>query len=878
MRFLRRLTVLLLMTCFAVAVPFANTRAQDNTVTITLAISNLSDSVFSDKLIGDFESAHPGIKVSIVKANTTIPPAASGLDRHFQAVQQYASSADVLYVTNANITGSDTTSLSVEATRAGYFLNLKPLVDDDKTLNPSDFFPPIWQSYQWDGGVWAMPFAADPYVLTYDPAAFDAAGLPYPNDKWTLDDLSNAMRKLAVKDSNGKVTTAAFDIFGSALPYLFRAMLTNSLLDTSSIPNIPKFDTPDVNTLFQNWLKLDQEGLISAEFGKAPLGFSPAIIAVTRPSGSAKQGVSLLPGGKAPLNVQGFAVSGGTQHPQESYALAAWLTTRGDVANNALATLPARQSLLGVQGDKPAAFTLNISPELQAVIKTAIANAIPLAEMRYTDYLLSAYNNIKTSNGDIQIALRSAEDQALKNQQAAADRKNNLTVVVATPIPSGNQTAGKITLKVGVVGFGLPNQDIWNQFIADFTASDPQVEKVALEQYLDATSLNQLGPALQKYDCVYTSGAGVSAAQIPHLFNLDPFLSADPTFDKSDMLNGTLAQVTLDNKIWMLPSDIAPNILKYESDRFQKDGVSEPGPNWTIEQFVDALKTFKNDGGDQLGFAPLNTFGAYLFQLIAAFGGNPIDYRTSPPTINFTDPATVDAVQQVINLAKDGEFKYRPLFSTRLDMSFGAATSTFRQDTLTAFVLPIPTTPDTDQTKVTLFPRGTKYNAVTYNLGGFYISATAQNPEACYRFISKAAHMPVLFTAMPARRSLLNDPTLASTQKPETLALYKQIAALLDDPNTLIFPGVSIVSDRLNIQLELEFFEAFDKVMLTKADLNQALADAEGSAKAFQGCAAALPALGVNADEQRKYLNGFVDCAVKSDPAMGPLYAGLKVN
>src|SRR5258707_2789080 len=177
MRFLRRLTVLLLMTCFAVAVPFANTRAQDNTVTITLAISNLSDSVFSDKLIGDFESAHPGIKVSIVKANTTIPPAASGLDRHFQAVQQYASSADVLYVTNANITGSDTTSLSVEATRAGDFLNLKPLADDDKTLNPSDFFPPIWQSYQWDGGVWAMPFRAVPFCLTDFPSAFFAAGL-----------------------------------------------------------------------------------------------------------------------------------------------------------------------------------------------------------------------------------------------------------------------------------------------------------------------------------------------------------------------------------------------------------------------------------------------------------------------------------------------------------------------------------------------------------------------------------------------------------------------------------------------------------------------------------------------------------------------------
>jgi ABC-type glycerol-3-phosphate transport system substrate-binding protein len=878
MRFLQRLTVLLFMIFGAVAVPLANTHAQNNPVTITLAISNLSDSVFGPQLINDFESAHPGIKISIVKANTTIPAAALDLDRHFQAVQQFARSADVLYVSNGNVTGGDTTSLSVEATRAGYFLDLKPLVGDDKTLNPDDFFPAIWQSYQWDGGVWAMPFAADPYILTYDPAAFDAAGLSYPNDKWTLDDLSNAMRKLVVKDSSGKTTAAALDIYGGALPYLFRGLLANSLLDTSAIPNIPKFDTPEVNTLFQNWLKLDQEGLISAEFGKAPLTFAPAIIAVTRPSGAAKQGAALLPGGKAPLNVQGFAVSSGTQHPAEAYALAAWLTTRADVANNALATLPARQSLLGVQGDKPAAFTLNITPEMQAVITQAAANTIPLSEMRYTDYLASAYNNIKTSNTDIQIALRTAEDQALKNQQAAADRKNNLTVVVATPIPSGNQTAGKIALKVGIVGFGLPNEDLWNKFNADFAASDPQVEKVALEQYLDATSLNQLGPALQKFDCVYTSGAGISPAQLPHLLNLDPFLNADPTFDKADMLNGTLAQVTLDNKIWMLPSDIAPTVLKYESDRFQKDGVPEPTNGWTIEQFADALKTFKDDGGDQPGFVPLNTFGAYLFQLIAAYGGNPIDYRTAPPTINFTDPATVEAVQQVINLAKDGAFKYRPLFSTRLDISFGASSSTIRQDILTAFVLPIPKAPDTEQTKVTLFPKGTKYNAVTYNLGGFYISATAQSPEACYRYISKAARMPVLFTAMPARRSLLNDATLASTQSPDTIALYKQIAAQLDDPNTLIFPGVSIVSDRLNIQLELEFFEAFDKAMLTKTDLGEALTEAEGKAKTFQGCATALPPLGVNADEQRTYLNGFVDCAVKSDPAMGPLYAGLKIK
>jgi hypothetical protein len=40
--------------------------------------------------------------------------------------------------------------------------------------------------------------------------------------------------------------------------------------------------------------------------------------------------------------------------------------------------------------------------------------------------------------------------------------------------------------------------------------------------------------------------------------------------------------------------------------------------------------------------------------LIAAYGGLPIDYRTTPATLNFTDPATISAIQQVLDLAKNG--------------------------------------------------------------------------------------------------------------------------------------------------------------------------------------------------------------------------------
>jgi len=40
----------------------------------------------------------------------------------------------------------------------------------------------------------------------------------------------------------------------------------------------------------------------------------------------AKPGASLLPGGKAGLEAQGFAISAGTQHPDAAYALVKYLS------------------------------------------------------------------------------------------------------------------------------------------------------------------------------------------------------------------------------------------------------------------------------------------------------------------------------------------------------------------------------------------------------------------------------------------------------------------------------------------------------------------------------------------------------------------------
>jgi ABC-type glycerol-3-phosphate transport system substrate-binding protein len=152
--------------------PLAVLQAQTPTTMLTLAVPSFSSVSVDDKLLADFVASHPGVGVSIVNRDAGIPRAAGSIDKHLEEVQKYASSADVLYV--------DSYRLTVEGTRAGYFLDLAPLVAEDKTLNTADFYPAVWQAFQWDRGVWALPTATDPLILMYRPSAFDKAGLAYP--------------------------------------------------------------------------------------------------------------------------------------------------------------------------------------------------------------------------------------------------------------------------------------------------------------------------------------------------------------------------------------------------------------------------------------------------------------------------------------------------------------------------------------------------------------------------------------------------------------------------------------------------------------------------------------------------------------------------
>jgi len=261
--------------------------------------------------------------------------------------------------------------------------------------------------------------------------------------------------------------------------------------------------------------------------------------------------------------------------------------------------------------------------------------------------------------------------------------------------------------------------------------------------------------------------------------------------------------------------------------------------------------------------------------LIAAYGGVPLDFRTNPVTINYTDPANIAAIRQVLDLAKQGYIQYQELGSlgnsevNSPSVSKPAITDGY----LSSLGDPGFNDPSQDTYKPVAYPHGTQYAGITYGVTFAAISATSKNPDACYRWISTLAKHPELFSGMPARRSLINDPALSASQGKEIVAMYNAVDTQLRNSNTLVFPDQIGNNDPTSFLLQHWLYEAFDSYVLHKGDLDSALKDAELFAKGFQDCAKTLPPYDPSSqDSSNAYYKAFAACASKIDSRLSSMF------
>jgi len=83
--------------------------------------------------------------------------------------------------------------------------SLMPLNDHIAELGIDTSEYPDWAYRKVSGEIYGLPFAINFYgYLCYDKEAFDEAGVPYPTNDMTWDDLAETMRLMTVRDDEGK--------------------------------------------------------------------------------------------------------------------------------------------------------------------------------------------------------------------------------------------------------------------------------------------------------------------------------------------------------------------------------------------------------------------------------------------------------------------------------------------------------------------------------------------------------------------------------------------------------------------------------------------------------------------------------------------------
>ena len=117
----------------------------------------------------------------------------------------------------------------------------------------SDYYPGILAVNEYEGGIYGLPWIAQPVVTFYNKALFDAAGLEYPSPDWTWDDFIEYATALTQDtDGDGEIDQWGYTATDWPPPYIWIWQAGGELIseDFSSAP----VDSPEFLEGLEFWL------------------------------------------------------------------------------------------------------------------------------------------------------------------------------------------------------------------------------------------------------------------------------------------------------------------------------------------------------------------------------------------------------------------------------------------------------------------------------------------------------------------------------------------------------------------------------------------------------------------------------------------------
>lgn len=776
---MKRLSIL--STLIVLALSLGISSAQSSVI-LQVAVSGRSEDGLQ-LAIDAYEALNPNIQVQLVNYDGFGMPANSNNDAetYQEDLLTYFQSADILLVDD---------NLTSEATRTGYVLDLSPLVQSDPNYDQSQYHATTIDAFKWDFGQWALPISSTFVTMNYSTEAFDSAGLSYPDENWTLDDLIFAARTLTQFNADGTVAIPGLVIQGgTSLDALLMSVYGQSLADESGFQAIPNYSDPALADLLEQWLAFEAEGLMTLPSG-VDNDNVPMRIANPQQGNGGRFGAgnesdtatALLPGASAGMNVIGYAVSGGTTYPMEAYNLALFLSQNANAISvsggtvSALINAPEAEQAFGPGANQ------TVNTAFEPLLDTALINGITQSDLRFASGLGDALDLMANDSLSATDALDSIYTAQLA-RLSLADEKFGITVLVTPPQLEQILSDGQVSIEFSILGVGGRGgggvTSTWETLAEEFVAQDTQVVEVNIEQVPPRS--NTIPETTQ---CYYSATNDLADTDLSTILSLDPLLLSDPNYNPNDFVAGVLQQAQIDGMTYALPISITPLVMRIDSNAFNQAGVPIPSGTWTVSEFEDALRQLS--AVTDAGVASLSITGSTpLINLIASYGGQPFDFTDDAISLSFTDSATVSAIQQVLDLAQNDLIAYS---GDGGGPGGNQNTSPIIEQSLVGGGFGGNQNANNERITLT-FPIGTQANALAFDTGMMLISANSENPDACYRFMSYVSQNADIFDTMPVTFSLLNSSRLVNTQGQATVDFYNAIANQLADPNTLALPG-----------------------------------------------------------------------------------------
>jgi multiple sugar transport system substrate-binding protein len=337
--------------------------------------------------------------------------------------------------------------------RQGAFLDLTPLIAESK-LDLTDFYAGPLAQFQWQEQTWGLPDTAAPDLLFYNKALFDAAGVGYPTDAWTFEDMRQAAIQLTLDDQGRNAADPAFDPtkivqwgWNGGLTFFWQRHLVRGWggdFCANADCTLMNFTAPATLEAVNWWVKLvtvdhatlydpyggSQTGIPGDPFlaGKAAMGYNGFFaVGQLNSSGAIDYDIAqplLGADGKryTPLSTNGYMIAANSEHPQEAWALVQALvepTFLADTWGKPGHAVPARRSV--------AAAVIN--PDQAPQNQAAIVAAMDYGEVfkPYTSSAFAAYGKTaelftKANKGELPVAEAIQQIEAAANEALAPDR------------------------------------------------------------------------------------------------------------------------------------------------------------------------------------------------------------------------------------------------------------------------------------------------------------------------------------------------------------------------------------------------------------------------------------------------------------------------